>query len=75
MNPDYLDFEQPIAEIEAKINELRYVGDADSVHIAEEIETLKKKSQKLTDSIFSKLSPWQSYWSPERSRCKGAGAT
>jgi len=59
MNPDYLDFEQPIADIEAKINELRYVGDADSVHIADEIETLKKKSQKLTDSIFSKLSPWQ----------------
>ena len=59
MNPDYLDFEQPLAEIEAKIYELRYVGDADSVHIAEEIETLKKKLQKRTDAIFSKLSPWQ----------------
>jgi len=59
MDPDYLDFEQPIAEIQAKIKELRFVGDADSVHIAEEIDALQKKSEKLTDSIFSKLSAWQ----------------
>ncbi len=59
MNPDYLDFEQPIAEIEAKINELRYVGDADSVHIAEEIGALEQKSVKLTENIFSKLNAWQ----------------
>lgn len=59
MNPDYLDFEQPIAEIEAKINELRFVGDADSVHIAEEIGDLEKKLVKQTENIFSKLNAWQ----------------
>lgn len=59
MNPDYLDFEQPIAEIDAKINELRFVGDVDSVHIAEEIGALQQKSTKLTESIFSKLNAWQ----------------
>jgi len=59
MNPDYLDFEQPIAEIEAKINELRYVGDADSVHIAEEIGSLEQKLVKQTENIFSKLNAWQ----------------
>lgn len=59
MNPDYLDFEQPIAVIEAKINELRYVGDADSVHIAEEIGALEQKLLKQTETIFSKLNAWQ----------------
>ncbi len=60
MNLDYLDFEQPIAELEAKIEELRLVGnDTDQLNIAEEIATLTEKSRKLTESIFSNLSSWQ----------------
>ena len=59
MNPNYLDFEQPIAELEAKIEELRYVGDDSEVNIGEEISKLQEKSRSLTKSIFSKLSPWQ----------------
>lgn len=60
MNLDYLDFEQPIAELEAKIEELRLVGnDTDSLNIAEEIATLTEKSRKLTEGIFSDLSSWQ----------------
>lgn len=60
MNLDYLDFEQPIAELEAKIDELRLVGnDTDQLNIAEEIATLSEKSRKLTASIFSDLSAWQ----------------
>ena len=58
MNPDFLDFEQPIAELEAKIQELRYVDNSD-VNIGEEIERLESKVDSLTKSIFSKLSPWQ----------------
>ena len=59
MNPDFLDFEQPIAELEAKINELRFAGDEGGVNIAEEVEKLEEKTRSLTKSIFSKLTPWQ----------------
>ncbi len=55
----FLDFEQPIAELEAKIDELRYVGDDSEVNINEEVARLKDKSESLTKSIFAKLSPWQ----------------
>ena len=59
MNPNYLDFEQPIAELEAKIEELRYVTDDSEINIGEEISKLQEKSRSLTKSIFSKLTPWQ----------------
>lgn len=59
MDLKFLDFEQPIAELEAKIDELRYVGDDSEVNINEEVARLKVKSQSLTTSIFAKLSPWQ----------------
>lgn len=59
MNPNYLDFEQPIAELEAKIEELRYVGDDTEVNIGEEISKLEEKSRSLTKSIFNKLDAWQ----------------
>jgi len=59
MDIKFLDFEQPIAELEAKIDELRYVGDDSEVNINEEVAKLKDKSQALTKSIFAKLSPWQ----------------
>lgn len=59
MNPNYLDFEQPIAELEAKINELRLVGDDNQLNITEEITRLQDKSIKLMEDIFSKLTPAQ----------------
>jgi len=59
MNPNFLEFEQPIAELEAKIEELRYVGDDTEINIGEEILRLQSKCQGLTESIFSKLSSWQ----------------
>jgi len=59
MNPNFLDFEQPIAELEAKIEELRYVGDDAEININEEISDLQAKCKILTESIFSKLVPWQ----------------
>ncbi len=59
MNLNFLDFEQPIAELEAKIEELRYVGDDAEININEEIGRLQAKSQSLTESIFSNLSAWQ----------------
>jgi acetyl-CoA carboxylase carboxyl transferase subunit alpha len=59
MNPNYLDFEQPVAELEAKIEELRYVGDDSEINIGEEISRLQEKSRSLTESIFNKLTPWQ----------------
>jgi len=59
MDLKFLDFEQPIAELEAKIEQLRYVGDDSQVNINEEIERLKGKSRALTKSIFSNLSSWQ----------------
>jgi len=55
----FLDFEQPIAELEAKIEELRYVQTESAVDISEEIEQLGKKSQQLTKDIYSDLNPWQ----------------
>jgi acetyl-CoA carboxylase carboxyl transferase subunit alpha len=58
MNPNYLDFEQPIAELEVKIEELRLVGSDADINIGSEIETLKAKSTKLTEKIFSSLSAW-----------------
>ena len=59
MDMKFLDFEQPIAELEAKIEELRYVGDDSEININEEVARLKAKSESLTRSIFAKLSPWQ----------------
>ncbi len=56
---NFLDFEQPIAELENKIEELRYVQTESAVDISEEIEQLGKKSQQLTRDIYSQLSPWQ----------------
>ena len=58
MNPNYLDFEQPIADLEAKIEELRMVGNDTDINITDEITRLKKKSVSLTESIFSDLKPW-----------------
>ncbi len=55
----FLDFEQPIAELESKIEELRYVQVESAVDISEEIEQLSKKSQQLTKDIYSDLTPWQ----------------
>lgn len=59
MKSTFLEFEQPIAELEAKIEELRYVQDDSAVDISEEIQRLQKKSQTLTRDIYAKLSPWQ----------------
>ena len=59
MNLNYLDFEQPIAELESKIKELRNVADGSVVNISEEIARLEKKSRSLTEQIFSNLSAWQ----------------
>lgn len=59
MNLNFLEFEQPIAELEAKIEELRHVGSDAEVNISEEITRLQAKSQELTASIFSSLNPWQ----------------
>lgn len=58
MNLNFLDFEQPIAELEAKIEELRHVADP-TLNINEEIERLQAKSLRLTETIFSSLSQWQ----------------
>ena len=59
MKTTFLDFEQPIAELEAKIEELRYVQDDSALDISEEINRLQKKSQALTKEIYSKLTAWQ----------------
>ncbi len=59
MDLKFLDFEQPIAELEAKIEELRFVGDDSEININEEVARLRGKSESLTKSIFAKLSPWQ----------------
>lgn len=59
MNLNYLDFEQPIAVLEGKIEELQLVGNDNEINIADEIAKLKEKSQKLTGSIYTNLSPWQ----------------
>lgn len=54
-----LEFEKPLAELDAKIEELRHVSDAGELNISDEIARLQKKSHKLAESIFSSLSPWQ----------------
>ncbi len=59
MNLNFLDFEQPIAELKAKIEELRLVGDDNEINIQDEITRLENKSRSLTESIFSSLKPWQ----------------
>ncbi len=59
MNPNFLDFEQPIAELEAKIRELQFATEDADINISEEVDTLKKKCDSLTSSIFSKLTSWQ----------------
>ena len=56
---NFLDFEQPIAELDAKIRELRYVGDDKEINISDEITRLQKKSKELISSIFSSLTAWQ----------------
>ena len=55
----FLEFEQPIADLETKIDELRYVQSESAVDISEEIDRLGKKSLQLTKDIYSSLSPWQ----------------
>ncbi|MBN8503097.1 MAG: acetyl-CoA carboxylase carboxyltransferase subunit alpha [Burkholderiales bacterium] len=57
----FLEFEQPIAELESKIEELRYVQSESAVDISEEIDRLSKKSQQLTKDIYAGLAPWQVY--------------
>ena len=59
MNLNFLEFEQPIAELEAKIDELHYIGDDADVNITEEVSKLKEKSRELTETIFSNLNSWQ----------------
>ncbi|PTY37171.1 acetyl-CoA carboxylase carboxyltransferase subunit alpha [Saccharospirillum sp. MSK14-1] len=59
MNPDYLEFEQPIADLIAKIEELRLVGNRNDLNISAEIDKLNAQSVKLTEQIFSNLSSWQ----------------
>jgi acetyl-CoA carboxylase carboxyl transferase subunit alpha len=59
MGINFLDFEQPIAELEAKIDELRHVTNDAGVNLQEELKRLQSKSDQLTRSIFAKLSPWQ----------------
>ena len=59
MAMNFLDFEQPIAELEAKIDELKFVSSDAEVNIGEEIARLRAKSRALTTSIFSNLTQWQ----------------
>jgi len=59
MDLKYLGFEQPIAELEARIDELKFVGDDSQINLSEEIARLRKRSESLTRSIFSNLSAWQ----------------
>ncbi len=59
MNLNFLDFEQPIAELEAKIQELRMVANGGDINISDEIARLELKSKQLTKDVFSRLSSWQ----------------
>lgn len=59
MNPNFLEFEQPIADLQAKIEELRLVGNDNALNINDEISRLQDKSSELTKSIFGNLSSWQ----------------
>ena len=59
MNPNYLEFEAPIEELDAKINELKKIAENQDVDIGNELARLETKVQSLTDTIFAKLTPWQ----------------
>lgn len=59
MNLNYLDFEQPIADLETKIEELRLVGNDSDLNLSDEITRLQEKSYKLTEQVFSNLTAWQ----------------
>jgi len=59
MNPNYLEFEQPIAELQAKIDELRNVGSDNAINLDEEIQRLQAKMRQEIKSIFKNLTPWQ----------------
>lgn len=59
MKTTFLDFEQSIAELESKIEELRFVQDESSVDISDEIKTLSEKSLQLTKDVYANLTPWQ----------------
>ncbi len=59
MNPNYLDFEQPIAELQEKIDELRNVGSDNAINLEEEIQRLQTKMHQKVEAIFSNLDPWQ----------------
>ncbi|RPH96753.1 MAG: acetyl-CoA carboxylase carboxyltransferase subunit alpha [Lysobacterales bacterium] len=59
MNPNYLDFEQPIAELQAKIDELRNVGSDNAINLDEEIQRLQAKMRQEIKTIFKNLTPWQ----------------
>ena len=58
-DPNFLDFEQPIAELQAKIKELRFVGSDNAINLEEEIERLEEKLASKTEQIFGSLSSWQ----------------
>jgi acetyl-CoA carboxylase carboxyl transferase subunit alpha len=58
MNPNYLDFEQPIAELEVKIEELQSIGSGENINIGDEIAALREKSAKLTEKIYANLTAW-----------------
>src|SRR5690606_27460040 len=59
MKTSFLEFEQPIAELEAKIEELRYMQEDSAVDISEEIKRLQDKNQTMTKDIYGKLTAWQ----------------
>jgi len=59
MNPNYLDFEQPIADLETKIQELRQASDGPALNIDKEVQALQDKLRKRTATIFRDLTPWQ----------------
>ena len=59
MNPNYLDFEQPIADLDSKIDELKHLSTESGINIAEEVARLQTKSKSLTEKIFSDLTMWQ----------------
>ncbi len=59
MNLNYLEFERPIAELEGKVEELRQMEQTQELHLGEEIQRLEGKCRKLSESIFSSLTPWQ----------------
>ena len=59
MNPDYLEFEQPIAELEHKLAELRQFSSQTEVDLSDEVERLQSKTRTLTESIFAGLNDWQ----------------